>query len=256
MKKNLSRKGKTALKAACLAAGLCVASWTGGAATAKASLDYTYEISGSISPDTNLSNVYLFYGINDSGPPSEVFFKAIGNIAADETKSFSDVFTVTYPQLEDAYDRHFTIIGTYDQGGDGVVDGVTVGMAEGYDGVSWESLFHEVWSHIYDPSYEEVDFTEQMVMGWLEDGNIENLTYFVEDAIFSPYHSATASSFGGSPVGEDGYPATLYNFSDATQAGTADADMHDVSSVPLPSALLLFASGFGGLLTRRFFGKK
>jgi hypothetical protein len=217
MKKKGFHRTKKFLKVACLAASLAMASW-GGGGEAKAALALDRQLSGTINPIYDLTNVYVFYSVNSSGYAQYVFYDTVGSVPANSNKPFS--FEIPDPSYfgGDTY----TVFGVYNTGSGG--SGVTVGMntdaASYWIGKEWSALL---------PYTTEDDFKF-----YLQSGNTTEL-----ESIFKGFFVASNGAMSGQPL-------TLVNYTVGTYGGTANAQV-----VPLPPSLFLLAPGIGILLLRR-----
>ncbi len=220
MKKKRSRRSRRVIQAACLAVGLTLAGWGGGPAVEQAKAAFglpNTEVSGTISPGTNLTDIAIIYSLNSSGSPSSIFHGEADDVPGGSTGSFS--FTVgDDPSWYDG--ESYTVIGVYDENGDGTGDSVCIGGPGIVAGNTWGSLFSDA---------------EATVVGWLQADNWTNLNSFYMD------NFNTIAQDIGSDI-------PLWNFSDATANGTAHAESR---VVPLPAAVLFLGSGLLGLAAVR-----
>ncbi len=223
-------RSKKAIKAACLGVGLAIAAWGTGAGTAMAAQALpTYQLSGSITPTTDLVDVYVFYGMNSSSfpNPSLISDYYIPSIAANTTQDFS--FSIADdPANGNYWQEGYTVVARYDANADGVADGVTVGMNASK---GQEALGREWTDYFYT--------SEEDVQGWLATQDTNQLRDFFGGNFFS-WDGLIAGS---------GTPLSLINFSTGTYGGSALAA---TSQVPLPGSIwLLLSSGIGASIVRK-----
>ncbi len=214
-KRRRFKKARCVLQAACLAVGLTVAGWGSGPAVDNA--EATIEVSGTISPNTSLSDIWVIYSLNSSAMPVSIYLSEADDVAGGDTGTFS--FLVN--DNPDWYDgESYTIMGVYDEDGDGQGDSVCVGGPGINTGDTWDTIFYE---------------SEETVVGWLQDDDTGNLRDF-----YGYYFDTIAQDIGSD--------IPLWNFSDATANGHAHADSQ---VVPIPGAAWLLGSSLIGLLVIR-----
>ena len=217
MKPLQKRKSTKGLKAVCLAAGLCLAAW--GSPTPAAALitiDNYYEISGWVTPNNNLSDVYVIVRNGNNGE----WFDLIGNIPGGRTSYFS--FEVSNGQY-DPPPSSYTLLGLYDVNNQNVTVALNTAAtinAIGPPGKYWGTVFPSILG----------DAGEAALADSLISGNKGDLASF-----FATYYSQFSSM---------GYGAYLVNFSGGTPGGTTTA-------VPLPPTLALVLPGLGAMLLLR-----
>jgi hypothetical protein len=205
---NWLRSSKT-LKTACLSAGLVTAWGASNDARAIVIVEPTqHEVSGSVTPTYDLTNVYMIYGVNSSGYSNFRMEKIADSISANSPYSFSFLST--------GYDydyQNYTLLALYG------TNAVTVGVnpwTEPPFGLSWDDYFGET------------PYTEDVVAGSLVAGD-SGLIDFVQ--------------WAGSWKLCAGFGETLplVNFSQGSDGGTAVASVREV---PEPTTLsLLVISG-------------
>lgn len=216
---------KKFLKVACLAASMAMASWGGGGAAQAAQ---TYEISGSITPNNALTNVYFvtsYYTPGSSG--SLNYAGSIGNVGGPP-----NVTTFSLGPINEVnYFSAYSVIGLYDYENNGVTVGMSSTQAQLAFGKSWATFFNTA-------EYPNNHYTEEIVAGWLKNGDADslwNLSSFIQYF----YNEFDAD------LGTD---ITLVNFSDGANGGSATANAYPV---PLPPTLALMIPGLGVVLLLR-----
>lgn len=218
------KKMRRGLAAACLAVGLTMAGWAGGAVDKAEAATGTY--SGWVKPDHNLNNVYIgfSYYLNTSGTNTEVYWIA-DSISANATQSF------TGNLLGDIYwddTIEYVVLGVYDN----VNNLVTVSFDSTWAtnnaiGHSWDDVFFPVYS-----GYSEGDIAQA-----LETGDTGTLAAFISD--YFDFENRWA---------DNGETSTLVKFSNGVAGGTAWAE---ATPVPIPGAVWLLGSGLIGLVAIR-----
>ena len=230
MKKRRFRKTKRALQASCLAVGLTMAGWGGGPAINKAEAA-TANVSGWVTPDHNLNNVYIgfgYYNLNTSGYGFEVFSVADA-IAAGATKNITCQLSGDI-NLDDVVE--YVILGEYDT----VNDLVTVS----FDNAWYTNAIGQPWGTppnndgVFGDTY---GWTESSIANALETDDTSILESFIGS--YFNYDQRWA---------DNGEASTLVKFSDGAAGGTAQAT---ASAVPLPPAVLFLGSGLLGLVAVR-----
>jgi len=219
MKKRRFKKSKRLLQTACLAVGLTLAGWSGGPAVdqaAAAAVVPTIEVSGTISPATSLTDVWVIYSLNSSSGDS-IYSHEAADVTGGSVGNFS--FQVQDPSWYDS--ESYTVIGVYDESGNGTGDSVCIGGPGISAGNSWSTYFSSD--------------AESTVVGWLQGDNSSSLEDF-----YSTNFDTIAQDIGSD--------INLWNFSDATNNGTAHADSR---VVPIPGAVWLLGSGLFGLVAIR-----
>jgi hypothetical protein len=220
MQSKSSDRSKRFLKAACLAASLTIAAWSGGTGRVEATTAITTDqyVYGSISPSQKMSNVYVLYSLNSSGgTPDTTYINPIGDIAAGATKDFT--FITGPPYFGDTY----TVLGIYNS------TGVTVGFNPE---ISKDIIGAKVWTDLFS------SVTESTVYGYLANNELANIIAFYNDNVY--YYN----KIGNYLFGE----LKLVNFTAATDGGSAYAQS---TPVPIPSTIMLLVPGIGLILLRR-----
>ncbi len=187
-----------------------------------------YNISGSITPDSDsLSSAYFvgMYGASDS---RGYFFSRLNGFSVDgspvdgfpaqEKSSFS--FTASY---DGTAPTAYTILAIHDLSN----DGVTVGSNSIAYGTTWDSLFYH---DPVDPSYTQATFSSLLVGSYI-------------GSRLEQFYAGNADKLGA-PMGSN---LTLINFSDASFGGSAYASLSSPSSVPEPVTILLLGLGLLGV---------
>jgi hypothetical protein len=219
-------KTKRALKAACLAAGLTMASWGFGGVQAKAMLAPVFQASGHVTPSTNLTEVYVFYTVNSSGWNSIAHY--LGGVNANTLTPFSFIADDPSSYYGDTY----SVFGLYDSNEDGNPEGVSVGM--NIQAAADATANNRDWSYYFQE-------TESDVMSWLQNAQ-------TEDNAWTNLRGFFENNFVYGLGQESGIEAILINFSTAVEAGQAYLE---VNQVPLPSTFLLLTSGLGMVMVKR-----
>lgn len=224
MKRPFWSNCKSVFRVACLSA--CIATAWGVAGATKADA-VNYQVSGSITPAQNLSNVYFVtsYYLNTSG--FDWLAQSLGSFKGGQATPFS--FVVNGSNISSF--GNYTIAGIYQATGSG--SDVTVALDLNNVnalGQAWETVFPEAQNS--SNTYAQ----ESAVAAWLADAtHIAGQAGFL--AQFNPDLGQTAGIL------------TLVNFSNGTDGGSVTAN---VNPVPLPPTLMLMLPSLGvALLLRR-----
>jgi MYXO-CTERM domain-containing protein len=229
MKPPQKPKSTKGLKAVCLAAGLCLAAWCSPAQASFALPTYYYEISGSVSPNEALSDVYVIVGTSN---PSYEWVYPIPSIKGGNTSSYSFVVAEPAP-VADPPPSHYTVLGLFGSSVAVALNSTAAGNATVSSG--WDAVFS--------------GYTETALAGYLKAGKLNYLANF-----FQTYYSSQFNSLGNG--------ASLVNFSPSL-GGTASGNtttipltappglLPIVDPVPLPPTLALVLPGLGAILLLR-----
>ncbi len=232
-RKRRFKKARRALKAACLAVGLTVASWGSSPAVDNAeamTIAPTASYSVTIAPNHTLHDVYVgfAYYMNTSGQDVEVY-QVADQISSGTIQTFSGAL---YGDIDwDSENSHieYVVLGLYN------VDDklVTVGFDQNY---ASNSAIGYTWDTVFETS-RYTSYAETNIATALKEGNTEMLAYFVTDYFDN-----------GNQWSLNGQYSTLVKFSNGVGGGTAQAT---ASPVPIPGAAWLLGQGLVGLILIR-----